>query len=133
MNELDLIRGFYETLVAADFPHAGEVADDGARLQAVSVRGCHGNSKNLLFFSVTLNEGRVRAIRYDCQYCDVTLYVVAELVCRLLEEQPVTRLAELGDIEISALLGGESRKVLRQARVTLGLLRDALLAGRPPP
>jgi hypothetical protein len=132
MNELDLIRAFYETLVAANFPYAGEIADDPKRLKAVSIRGCHGNSKNLLFFSVTVEDGCVRAVRYDCQYCDVVMYVVAELLCRLVDRKPVTRLAELGDAQVTELLGGESLKILRQARVTLGLLKDGLLGGHPP-
>jgi len=128
MSEVDILRRYYERIVAANFPHAGEIEDEEPRLKAVTVRGCHGNSKNQLFFSVTVEDGRVVALTYDCQYCDVTMYVTAELICALLEGQPLATLGQLGDADVARSLGGQVRKVKRQARITLGLLRDGLAA-----
>lgn len=126
MNDIDIVRTYYEQVVAAGFPHSGEIADDRKRLKAVSIRGCHGNSKNQLFFFVTVNAGCLSAITYECQYCDVTMYVTAELICGLVTGLPVAALAQIGDAEVAQALGGDVRKIKRQARITLGLLREGL-------
>lgn len=130
MSERDVIRAYYERVVAADFPGAGEIGDDEPRVKAVAVRGCHGNTQNLLFFAYTAEDGRLRDLRYQCQYCDPTMYVTAELLHGLLDGQPVARIGEIGDDEIEEALGGPSRKVLREARIALGLLADAAGAER---
>jgi len=127
MSEHEILMAFYEKIVAENFPYAGEIPDEQNRLKATSVRGCHGDSTNILYFSVSVENGLVRAIRYDCRYCDVIMYITAELICRLLDQQPIRRLAEISDAQITALLGGQSPKVLRQARISLGLLKEGLL------
>ncbi len=126
MTERDLIRACYAKLAAAGFPYAVEPGDEGARLKAVSVRGCHGNSTNLLFFSVEVEDGTIRRIRYDCQYCDVILYVTAELICKLASGRPVAALSQISDDDLCREMGGLSKKVVRQATTSLELLREGL-------
>lgn len=126
MSELDVIRAYYEKVVTADFPHALKPEDGEARLKAVTVRGCHGNSTNLLFFSVETDEGVIRRIAYDCQYCDITMYVTAELICELAVDQPVHSLKAVTETDIVTALGGTSKKVLRQANTSIGMLCDGL-------
>ena len=129
MGELDTIRAYYEKVVAGDFPHALPPDDGRARLKAVTIRGCHGNSTNLLFFSARAEDGVLRDLRYDCQYCDVVMYVTAELLCQLAAGRPVAALAGIGEEEIATALGGPSKKVARQAVISLGLLREGLATG----
>jgi len=129
MSEHEILMAFYEKLVAENFPYSGEIPDEENRLNATSVRGCHGDSSNILYFSVNVEDGLVRTIRYDCRYCDVIMYITAELICRLLDGQPIRRLAEISDAQVTAMLGGESPKVQRQARISLGLLKEGLLHG----
>lgn len=126
MSELSVIRGYYERVVAADFPGAGEIAEDEPRINAVKVRGCHGNTQNLLFFSVEVEDGHVRGLKYECQYCDPTMYVTAEVVRELVEGKPVGEIEAIGDAELTEALGGESRKVIREARMALELLAEAI-------
>ncbi|HCA48476.1 MAG TPA: hypothetical protein DEP45_14310 [Armatimonadetes bacterium] len=128
MSEREVIRGYYERVIAADFPGAGAIGDDEPRIKAVEVRGCHGNTQNLLFFSANLDERGLLALRYECRYCNPTMYVTAELLHELLQGQPLARIGEIGDDELVAALGGTSRKVLREAHVALRLLREALEA-----
>jgi len=125
MSEREVIRAYYDRVIAADFPGAGTIGDDEPRIKAVEVRGCHGNTQNLLFFSATVgDEGRL-ALKYECQYCNPTMYVTAELLYELLHGQPLARIGEIGDDELVAALGGTSRKVLREAHVALRLLGEA--------
>ena len=129
MTERDLIRAHYGKIAAADFPHAVAPDDEEARLKAVSVRGCHGNSTNLLFFSVEVEDGIIRRIRYDCQYCDVIMYVTAELICRLAGGRPVSALSQIREDDICRDLGGPSKKVVRQATTSLTLVQEGLQEG----
>lgn len=125
MSERSVIRMYYERVVEADFPGAGEIGEDEPRVKAVAVRGCHGNTQNLLFFSFAIEDGRLRGLKYECLYCSPTMYVTAELLHELLDGQPVARIGEIGDDELTEALGGTSRKVLREARIALGLLAEA--------
>ena len=129
MSEAAVIMAGYERILAADFPHAGEIGDDETRVKAVTLRGCHGNTKNVLFLSFTVEDGCLRGLKYECQYCDVTMYITAELVCELVDGELVDGLGEIGDEEIAAALGGASKKIARQTRTALRLLAEALAAG----
>ena len=126
MSDIDTVKAYYERLVAADFPHSGTVEDANSRLKAVSIRGCHGNSSNQLYFSVTLEKGHIRCIAYECHYCDVILYVTAELICDLVTGLSPGEIAGVGDKQVAEALGGNVRKVVRQARTSLTLLREGL-------
>lgn len=126
MSEIDILRNYYERIVADDFPHAGAGAEKSRRLTAVYIRGCHGNSRNQLFFSVELQGGCVRHITYECRYCDVTLYVTAEIICKLVEGIAVEDVAHISDVHVARVLGGRVRKIERQARVSLELLHEGL-------
>jgi len=127
MTEIELIRARYESIVVADFPHSGAIGDDEPRVKAVERSGCHGHSQNLLFYSFAVEDGVVRGVKYECQYCDVPMYTVAEVVSELIADQPVTRLSEIGDGEIIRALGGESRKLMRLTRTALRLVAEAVL------
>jgi len=126
MSERSVIRAYYDRVVAAEFPGAGAIGEDEPRIKAVAVRGCHGNTQNLLFFTFTVEDGNLRGLRYECQYCDPTMYVTAELLHELLDGQPVARIRKIDDDELTEALGGASRKVLREARTALGLLAEAV-------
>ena len=125
MSEIELIRRCYERIVAADFPYAAQ-DDEREAVKGVRVRGCHGNTQNVLFFTLTLEDGQLRDVRYDCQYCEPAMYITAEVLCELLEARPLGLLAELDDAAVIGALGGESRKILRQARTAVELLGEAL-------
>ncbi|MCD6360539.1 MAG: hypothetical protein J7M38_06685 [Armatimonadetes bacterium] len=125
MSEAEVIRARYERIVAADFPNSGKIGDDEPRVKAVERSGCHGHSRNLLFLSFHIRDGVLRQPKYECLYCDVVMYIVAEVVSELIADRPVSTLAEIGDAEITAALGGESRKVVRLARTALRLVREA--------
>lgn len=127
MSEAEVIRARYERIVAANFPHSGEIGDDEPRVKAVERSGCHGHSQNLLFYSFTVEDGLLRGLKYECQYCDVPMYIVGEVVAELIADQPVARLAEISDEEIVAALGGESRKLVRLARTALRLVGEAVV------
>lgn len=127
MTQAEVIRARYGRIVAADFPHSGEIGDDEPRVKAVERSGCHGHSQNLLFYSFAIEDGLLRGLRYECQYCDVSMYIVAEVVAELIADQPTERLAEIGDEEIIAALSGESRKLLRLTRTALRLVGEAVL------
>jgi len=127
MSEAELIRARYERIVAADFPHSGEIGDDEPRVKAVERSGCHGHSQNLLFYSFEVEDGVVRGLKYECQYCDVPMYIVAEVVAGLIADRPVECLAEIDDEEIIQALGGRSRKLLRLTRTALRLIAEAAL------
>jgi len=131
MTERDIIRAYYRRVASAGFPHAAEHDDGKDRLKAVSIRGCHGNSTNLLFFCVEVDNGIISRIGYDCQYCDVIMYVTAELICELSVGRAVADLGAIDDSDLAAALGGTSKKVLRQTRTSFGLLRDGLLVRSP--
>jgi NifU-like protein involved in Fe-S cluster formation len=126
MSASQVVRGYYERIVAADFPHAGEIEESEARIKAVRREGCHGHSQNLLFFAPTIRDGRLQDLKYECQYCEPTMYVAAELVSELIEGQPVARLGEIGDRELIEALGGQHQHVLRLARTALALLDEAI-------
>lgn len=126
MSEAEVIRGYYEAVVTADFPHSGEIGDDEVRVKAVGREGCHGNSQNLLFLSFAIEDGRLCNVRYECGYCDPTMYVTGELVCELTDGRPVERIAQIDDNDLTRALGGESRRVLRLARTALRLLAEAI-------
>jgi hypothetical protein len=126
VSELQVIKNYYGRVVSADFAHLKEIGDDELRVKAVAVRGCHGNTQNLLFFSFTVEDGHVRGLKYECRYCDVTMYVTAELVSELVDQQPVERLGAIGTADIVEALGGESKKVIRQARTALRLLGESV-------
>lgn len=126
MSELGVIKAYYEGVVTEDFPHAGEIGDDEPKIKAVTVRGCHGNTQNVLFFSLSVEEGALRDLKYECQYCDPTMYVVAELVAELLEGRQMDSMDGLDDSEMAKALGGGSRKVMREARTAIQLIHQAL-------
>lgn len=126
MSEPGVIRAHYERLVAEGFPHAGKIGEGEVKIKAVAVRGCHGNTQNVLFFSLSVEEGALRDLKYECQYCDPTMYVVAELVAELLEGRPADVLDEFDDVEMTEALGGRSRKVFREATTAVRLIHEAL-------
>jgi len=126
MSELNVIKRYYEQAVTDDFPHLGGIADDERRIKAVNVRGCHGNTQNVLFYSCAVKDGVLHDLKYDCQYCDPTMYVVAELVGELLEGRPVDALDTITDEQMTEALGGQSRKVIREARTAIRLVDEAL-------
>ena len=126
MSELNVIKAYYDRVVERDFPGAGEIAAGEPRIKAVSVRGCHGNTQNVLFCTLTLEDGRVRGLKYECQYCDPMMYVVAELVGELLDGRPIDEITAIDDSEITEALGGPSRKVLREARTAIRLIAEGL-------
>lgn len=125
MREVELIKAFYERIVQADFPYSAPISDGSRRIKAVDDSGCHGDGKNLLFLSFDLVDGRVANIHYECEYCDVTMYVTAELVCALIEGQTIEMIKDIPQAEIVAALGGHSRKILRQVRTALELVSDS--------
>jgi len=127
MSEIDVIRAYYQRVTAADFPHAGDIADGELRVKGVALRGCHGNSKNVLFLSCTVTDGIIAEPKYECQYCDVTMYVTAELVCEWVSGRSVDALTPVDEDALQQQLGGKSRKILRQARTALELLAEGLL------
>lgn len=126
MSELNVIKAYYERVVAEDFPCLGGIGEGEPRIKAVTVRGCHGSTQNLLFYSLHVEDGRIRDLKYECQYCDPTMYVVAELVGELLRDRAVEALDAITDEEMAEALGGESRKVLRRARTAVRLIDAAL-------
>jgi len=126
MSELGVIKAYYERVVAADFPRACEIGDDEPKIKAVTVRGCHGNTQNVLFFSLSVEECALRDLKYECQYCDPTMYVVAELVAELLEDRPVDAIDGIDEAEMAEALGGRARKVFREARAAIQLIHQAL-------
>ena len=126
MTEAEVIRACYERIVAADFPHSGEIGDDESRVKAVERSGCHGHSQNLLFYSFGIEDGMLRGLKYECQYCDVPMYIVAEVVSELIADRPVAEMDAITDEEIEALLGGRSRKLTRLTLTALCLLREAM-------
>ena len=126
MSEAGVIRDYYERIVASDFPHLAEIGDNEMRVKAVRREDCHGNSQNLLFFSFKLEGGRLRDLKYECRYCDPTMYVTAELVSEVIGERYGARPRSIDDEDIERALGGKSRRVLRLARGALSLLDDAI-------
>ncbi len=126
MREVDLIRHFYESAVRSGFPYAADIPDTTARIKVVDDSGCHGDGKNLLFLTLSVVEGRLSRPRYECEYCDIMMYVTAELVCQLIDQRPVAELGMIRDAEITAALGGPSRKIIRQVNMALRMLIEAL-------
>jgi hypothetical protein len=126
MSELNVIKDNYERIVMEDFPHLGGIGEDELRIKAGEVRGCQGSTQNLLFYSLQVEDGRIRGPKYECQYCGATMYVVAELVGKLLEDRPVDELDAITDDEMAEALGGPSRKVIREARTAIRLIDEAL-------
>ena len=126
MTEAEVIRACYERIVAADFPHSGEIGDDESRVKAVERSGCHGHSQNLLFYSFRVEDGMLRGLKYECQYCDVPMYVVAETVAGLIADRPVAEMDAITDEEIETMLSGQSRKLTRLTRTALRLLQQAI-------
>ena len=129
MSEIEVIRTYYQRIVSEDFPYAREIGEDELRVKAVALRGCHGNSKNVLFLSCTTPGGTIADVKYECQYCDVTMYVTAELVCEWISGRTVDALADVDEEAMARQLGGKCRKVLRQARTALRLLVEGLHNG----
>lgn len=126
MSEAEFVRACYERVVAADFPHAGEIGADELRVKAVRREDCHGNSQNLLFFSFRIEERRFRDLKYECRYCDPTMYVAAELVSELIAGESVERLSCTESDQLANALGGHSRRVLRLAQSAMRLLEEAV-------
>lgn len=126
MSELEVIKSYYEQVVAEDFPHLEEIGEDERRIKAGDVRGCHGSAQNLLFYSFEIERGCIEGVKYECQYCGPTMYVVGEVVAGLLDGRPVGRVADIGEAEIIEAVGGESRNVLRAARTAIRLIAEAI-------
>lgn len=125
MREAEVLKAFYERIVRADFPYSAQIADGAPRIKAVDDSGCHGDGKNLLFLSFDIVDGRVANVHYECEYCDVTMYVTAELVCGLIEGRRLNEIGEIAQSQIVTALGGHSRKVLRQVRTALEMASGA--------
>ncbi len=125
MKEAELIKAAYERIVQADFPYSAPISDGSRRIKAVDDSGCHGDGKNLLFLSFDLVDGRVANVHYECEYCDVTMYVTAELVCGLMDGRTLYEIGEIAQSEVITALGGNSRKILRQVRTALELVADS--------
>jgi len=124
MKEAEVIKAVYERIVQADFPYSAPISGGSPRIKAVDDSGCHGDGKNLLFLSFDIVNGRVANVHYECEYCDVTMYVTAELVCGLMDGRTLDEIGEIAQSEIVTALGGQSRKILRQARTALELVSD---------
>ncbi len=124
MREAEVLKAFYERIVQADFPYSAPIPDGARRIKAVDDSGCHGDGKNLLFLSFDIVDGRVANVHYECEYCDVTMYVTAELVCGLIEGRPLNEIVEIAQSDIITALGGHSRKILRQVRTAFELVAD---------
>lgn len=124
MKEAELIKALYERIMQADFPYSAPISDGSRRIQAVDDSGCHGDGKNLLFLSFDIVDRRVANVHYECEYCDVTMYVTAEIVCALIEGQHIEMIREIPQGEVVTALGGHSRKILRQVRTALELVSE---------
>lgn len=125
MKEAELIKAAYERIVHADFPYSAPISDGARRIKAVDDSGCHGDGKNLLFLSFDIVDGRPANVHYECEYCDVTMYVTAELVCGLMDGRTLYEIGEIAQSEVVTALGGHSRKILRQVRTALELVSDS--------
>jgi hypothetical protein len=132
MKEIDIIKTYYQRIVEADFPHSREIRDDEPRVACTDETGCHGDGKNVLWVTFDTSRGRLRDFFYECEYCDVTMYVTAELVSELVEGCSAARVGQIGDAQIIDALGGRSRKVIRQAKTALRLLAESLGAAHEP-
>ena len=126
MSELQVIKAYYEQVVAEDFPHLEGIGEEERRVKAGDVKGCHGDAQNLLFYSFEIEGGCIEDVKYECQYCGPTMYVVGEVVAGLLDGRPVDRIAQIDDDEIVEAVGGKSRNVLRAARTAIRLIGEAI-------
>jgi NifU-like protein involved in Fe-S cluster formation len=124
MKEVDIIRNFYSQIAAEGFKHEDSVDSPDISLKAVLTKGCHGNSNDLLFLDLKLNEKTIAEIGYNCEYCDMLMYVVGEALCKRLKGASLDEIETLKDKDLFGLIGGESKKALKRWNNALEILRD---------
>ncbi|MCK4401599.1 hypothetical protein KAW08_04785 [bacterium] len=127
MQEAELIKNYYRKIVSEEFPYSGILKNPGIKIKAVDSRGCHGNNINLLFLYIKIKDNRIESISYECEYCDVTMYVTGELVCRLINKLAILKIQNLNETDFKNELGGKSRKIFRQVSTALRIFNEELL------
>ncbi len=119
-----MIKNYYRKIVSEDFPYSKKFKNFDIKIKAVDSRGCHGNSINLLFLYVKLKDNLIEFISYECEYCDVTMYVTGELICRLINKHGVVKIRNLNETDFENELSGKSRKIFRQVSTALRIFNE---------
>ena len=122
MNEIELIRKYYNKRVEEDFKNSGGLEDPDITVKAVDTKGCHGNNTDLLYFHLGIEGERIKDVRYECEYCDLIMYVVAEITCDLVRNRTLDEIANMTERDFSNALGGHSPKALARWKTAFDAL-----------
>ena len=122
MEEIEVVKKYYEKIVKENFKNSGELKNPDIFIKAVNAKGCHGNNTNLLYFYLRIEKKVVKDIKYECEYCDLMMYVVGESMCNLLKYFDIDRILDISEKDFFAELGGYSYKALFRWKTALDIL-----------
>lgn len=122
MTEAELIRRYYQKIVEQNFKNSGEIENPDVSIKAVDTKGCHGNDTNILYFYFRVEKNIVKEIKYNCGYCDVIMYVTAEIMCNLIKDISIEKISKITKDDFINELGGYSQKTGIRWKTALNML-----------
>ena len=122
----DAVIGYYRSLLKEDFPHAGEIANPSAFVEAVGERliNC-GNTGNYMQLFLRVSDHRIADIRYLCS-CEPAANVAVEVLCTLVKGKTLDEIATLNEESFFQRVGSREEPFAQKVRGILALFHEAL-------
>lgn len=117
----EFVRKYYQNVVIKkNFRNSGKI--ENPKL-SVGGKGCRGSGhKDILFLYLRIEEDIVKDIKYECAYCDPTMYVTAEILCDLVKGLEVDKISSITEENFFNVLGSYSRQASEHWKPTFDLL-----------
>ncbi len=122
-----LVLDYFKKIIAQGFPNLGRLENPTVRVDSKTenINICETGDRDQLYLDLKTDGATVEEIKYQCDLCDPTGFVTAEILCELVKGKEVTALENCTYVDFTGVLGGESEQLERHVKGVLELLRAA--------
>jgi hypothetical protein len=123
----ELVIKYYRTLLRQGFPHVGKLDDPDIFIDSIGekIQVCGSIGRAYMHIYISVKQDTFDSIRYLCT-CDPTANVVIEILCSLVEKQPLDTVARLTPDDFSRVLGSTTDEFRNRAGNTISLLASGI-------
>jgi len=122
------VLDYFKKIIAQGFPHQGRLENPTIRVDSKTenIDICETGDRDQLYLDLVIAGMTVEDIKYQCDLCDPTGFVTAEILCALVTGKPVSEIGRFTSEDFDAVLGGVSEQLKRHSEGVLKLLAVAL-------
>lgn len=123
-----LVLDYFKKIMAQGFPHQGRLENPTVRVDSKTERIniCETGDRDQLYLDLRTDGASVEDIKYQCDLCDPTGFVTAEILCELVKGKKIAALEKCSYVDFTGVLGGESEQLQQHCIGALKLLAVAL-------